>query len=463
MSTKLKVLLVEDNAADTELVLHEVRRAGYDPEWKQIETEPDFLAQIGQGWDIILADYNLPEFSGLRALELLRERDRDLPFIVVSGSIGEDKAVATIKAGANDYVMKDRLTRLGPVIERALGEALTKRERKRAEEALEAGRGLMRTLIDNLPDNIFIKDTRGNIILDNLAHRRILGRQELDEVIGKSDRDFFPPVLADRYMGDERRIVESGRPLINYEEPAIDQEGRPYWYLTTKVPVRDIRGNITALVGINRDITERKKAEAKLQETLIGLRNALSGIIQVLASVSEIRDPYTAGHQRRVADLARAIAQELGLAPDRVEGIRVAGLIHDIGKMSIPAEILSKPTLLSKIEYALIQSHVQIGHDILNEIEFAWPIAKLILQHHERMDGSGYPQQLKGDEILLESRILAVSDVIEAMASHRPYRAALGIDSALKEIDKDKGTLYDPAVVAACLTLFHKKGFTLKE
>jgi putative nucleotidyltransferase with HDIG domain len=146
-----------------------------------------------------------------------------------------------------------------------------------------------------------------------------------------------------------------------------------------------------------------------------------------------------------------------------VEGIRVAGLIHDIGKMSIPAEILSKPALLSKIEYALIQSHAQIGHDILSEIEFAWPIAKMILQHHERMDGSGYPQKLKGDDILLESRILAVSDVIEAMASHRPYRAALGMEAALREIENGRGVLYDPAVITACLRIFREKGYVLKE
>ncbi|MBE3118034.1 MAG: HD-GYP domain-containing protein [Candidatus Atribacteria bacterium] len=219
----------------------------------------------------------------------------------------------------------------------------------------------------------------------------------------------------------------------------------------------------SVVLGIARDITERRNAEARLQEPLLGLRKALDEIIQVLTSVSEIRDPYTAGHQRRVADLARAIGEELGLAPDRVEGIRVAGLIHDIGKMSIPAEILSKPAALSKIEYALIQSHTQIGHDILREIEFTWPIANMILQHHERMNGTGYPQGLKGDDILLESRILAVADVIEAMASHRPYRPAQGIEAALEEIERDRGVLYDPAVVAACLRLFREKGFKLKD
>jgi HD-GYP domain-containing protein (c-di-GMP phosphodiesterase class II) len=232
---------------------------------------------------------------------------------------------------------------------------------------------------------------------------------------------------------------------------------------TRKISIFGHDGTTKYLLGISEDITESKKAEAKLRETVDSLRKAYGGIVQVLSVASEVRDPYTSGHQKRVADLARSIAQEMGLAQDRVEGLRLAGNIHDIGTLSIPAEILSKPKLLSKNEYALIQSHAQIGHDILKDIKFDWPIAQMILQHHERMDGSGYPQQLKGDGILLESRILGVSDVIEAMASHRPYRPALGIDAAILEIEKGKGTLFDPAVVEACLRLFREKGYALKE
>jgi HD-GYP domain-containing protein (c-di-GMP phosphodiesterase class II) len=213
---------------------------------------------------------------------------------------------------------------------------------------------------------------------------------------------------------------------------------------------------------LSREIADHKRTEGKLRETLGDLRLALGGIVQVLSAITEKRDPYTAGHQRRVADLARAIGLDLGLSADRVEGLRIAGTIHDVGKVSIPSEILSKPTRLTELEYRLIQSHSQVGHDILNDIEFSWPIAEMVLQHHERIDGSGYPRGLKGDDILLEARILAISDVVEAMASHRPYRAALGIEAALEEIEKNKGILYDPEAAGTCLKLFRKKEFKFK-
>jgi putative nucleotidyltransferase with HDIG domain len=173
----------------------------------------------------------------------------------------------------------------------------------------------------------------------------------------------------------------------------------------------------------------------------------------------ETRDPYTSGHQKRVSNLARVIAQEMGLSKDITDSIRMAGIIHDIGKISVPAEILSKPTKLSNMEFGLIKVHPQTGYDILKEVELPYPIAKTVLQHHERLDGSGYPQGLKGENIILEARVLAVADVVEAMASYRPYRPAKGVDVALEEIEKNKGILYDPEVVEVCLKLFKEKGF----
>jgi HD-GYP domain-containing protein (c-di-GMP phosphodiesterase class II) len=219
----------------------------------------------------------------------------------------------------------------------------------------------------------------------------------------------------------------------------------------------------TLLQELKQSLTERTRAQEELQHSFKRLRRALEGTVKTLVSAIEMRDPYTAGHQRRVTQLACAIAEEMGLSEEQIEGIRMAGLIHDIGKINVPAEILSKPGPLTELEYGLIKMHPQVGHDVLNEaIEFPWPLAQIVLQHHERIDGSGYPQGLLGEEIILEARILGVADVVEAMASHRPYRSARGVDEALEEISQNRGVLYDPEVVDACLKLFTEKGFELE-
>ena len=223
-----------------------------------------------------------------------------------------------------------------------------------------------------------------------------------------------------------------------------------------------IKGSITGsmLSRVIRYAIERKNYEEELKRSLEKFTRALNGTVKAMAMAVEIRDPYTAGHQKRTADLARAIAQEMNLAPERVEGIQLACMIHDIGKISIPAEILSKPSLLSNLELSLIKIHPQVGYDILKEIDFPWPIAKTVLQHHERIDGSGYPAGLKNDAILLEAKVLAVADVVEAIASHRPYRPAFGTKEAIDEITRKQGVLYDPAVVKSCLRLFQDKEYS---
>jgi putative nucleotidyltransferase with HDIG domain len=210
------------------------------------------------------------------------------------------------------------------------------------------------------------------------------------------------------------------------------------------------------------DRTYRRNLEQKVEERTAELQKTLSGVIYALTMTVEYRDPYTAGHQQQVADLASTIAKEMGFPEDKIMGIRMAGALHDIGKIAVPVEILSKPGRLSKTEFELIKNHSQVGHDILNSIKFPWPLSQIILQHHERMDGSGYPNGLLGKEILIEARIIGVADVVEAMASHRPYRPALGIDKALEEISINKGKLYDVEVVNACLKVFKDKGFKFK-
>ena len=200
-------------------------------------------------------------------------------------------------------------------------------------------------------------------------------------------------------------------------------------------------------------LAERNRADKELKKNIKKLQNAQEQTVAALASTAEIRDPYTSGHQKNVTKIACSIAEHMGLSADLIKGLRIAGLLHDIGKISVPAEILSKPGKITKDERNIMKNHCRVGYDILKGIEFQWPVAKIVLQHHERMDGSGYPLGIQGEEILLEARILAVADVIEAMSSHRPYRAALGLDEALAEIRKNRGVLFDPVVVDACLEL----------
>jgi putative nucleotidyltransferase with HDIG domain len=227
-----------------------------------------------------------------------------------------------------------------------------------------------------------------------------------------------------------------------------------------------VRMRTAELVTANRhlqdEITKRIRTEKKLKKGVERLNKSLEQSIMAIAAVTEIRDPFTAGHQNRVTKLACAIAKEMGLAKGRHERLRLAAMVHDVGKVNIPTEILIKPNRLSEPEFNIIEAHPQIGHDILQGIDFSRPIAKIVLQHHEFLDGSGYPQGLAGDKIMLEARILAVADVVEAMTSRRPYRPAHALEGALEEILHQKGVLYDPVVVDACLRVFHEREFAFE-
>jgi PAS domain S-box-containing protein len=275
----------------------------------------------------------------------------------------------------------------------------------------------------------------------------------------KSFTDFIHPddlnMVVDHHI---RRIKGEEVPAV-YPFRVIGQDGTVIW-CELNAAVIQWKGK-PATLNFLTNITERKRADEELQQTLESLRNAVGATIQTMVSAVEMRDPYTAGHQLRAANLACAIATEMGLPQDKIDGLRMAGSIHDIGKLSIPAEILSKPTKLTNIEFSLIKEHAQSGYEMLKDVESPWPLAQIAYQHHERMDGSGYPRNLKGDEIIMEARIMAVADVVEAMASHRPYRPGLGIDAALAEIEKNKGTYYDNTVADACLRLFRGKGYQL--
>jgi PAS domain S-box-containing protein len=282
-----------------------------------------------------------------------------------------------------------------------------------------------------------------------------------EDVIGKEAAFYFEGEQ-DTYE-TVRHLFNGGEEIIYVESWQRRRDGQKRLLAWWCRVLKDEKGNVGGALSSAYDITERKHAEEKLQDTLESLRKAVGTTIQVLTTAVETRDPYTAGHQVRSADLARAIGTEMGLPQDKIDAIRIAGSIHDIGKLSIPAEILSKPNKLSDIEFSLIKEHARKGFEMLKDVESPWPLAEIVHQHHERKDGSGYPRNLKGEAILIEARILAVADVVEAIASHRPYRPGLGIDAALNEIEKNRGIFYDADVADACLRLFREKGFQLQE
>ena len=327
-------------------------------------------------------------------------------------------------------------------------------KRKQAEEALRESEEKYRDLVENIDDVIYATDEHG-IVTYIAPHIEDVGGYTTSEIIGRSFLEFVHqediPSMRDKF---EQDISGQAEP---HEYRAVTKAGDVRWVRVSSRPFFKKR-RVIGLRGVMTDITARKNVEEELERSYQQLRETFIETVNALASTVEMKDPYTAGHQRWATRLACAIAKEMGLSEEQIEGIRMATSIHDIGKINIPAEILSKPGQLSDIQYNMVKIHAQVGCDILREIKFPWPVAKIVLQHHERWDGSGYPEGLSGEEIILEARILSVADTVEAMASHRPYRVAYGIESALEEISQNRGTLYDPAVVDACLTLF-EKGF----
>ena len=320
--------------------------------------------------------------------------------------------------------------------------------------ALQEQMDFLQKLIDAIPNPIFYKDINGIYQGSNKAFEVYIGKSKA-EFVGKSVYDLSPPDLADQYHRmDEELFRETG--IQTYESSVVYGNDSRHDVIFDKATYTNSNNELSGLVGVITDITERKKVERKLKESTEKLQHSVEQIIEAMAMISETRDMYTAGHQNRVSQLGVAIARQMKLSDDEVKSIQVAGLLHDIGKIAVPSEILTKPTKLGIHEWGIVREHSETGFGILKKIEFPWPIAEIIYQHHERMDGSGYPRGLKGKDILLQAKILMVADVVEAMSSHRPYRASLGIVKAIIEINFNRGTLYDDEVVSACIKVFQE-------
>ncbi len=350
------------------------------------------------------------------------------------------------------------LEEIGLDISFALDAMAADAERTLTEEALGQSSAQLRTLIDTLPDLIWLKDPEGAYLSCNRRFESFFGAAEKD-IVGKTDYDFIDADLADSFRRHDQAAMVAGGPTANEEQVVFAGDGHREVLETVKMPVRATDGHLIGVLGVSRDITERKQAEDAARRQAEQLRRTVEGAVLAMSHMVESRDPYTAGHERRVAELAAAIGAEMGMAGDELDALRLAGTIHDVGKIAVPAEILSKPGHLNEMEFALIQAHPTTGFDILAEVDFGRPVAEMVLEHHERLDGSGYPRGLKGEEILAEARILAVADVVEAMSSHRPYRAALGMDVALAEVREHARVTFDADVVASCVRLIEEKGF----
>ena len=320
-----------------------------------------------------------------------------------------------------------------------------------------------RILLEEMSEGALTMTAAGLILFSNQRFAETV-KTPLNQVVGSSIYAWLNP--------ENQAMLKS---ILNMDSPekrrkelsllATDGKQVPIYLSVNKVGLVGtdeiyclVTTDLTEEKQIEEIVTAKKMALAALKASL-ELEKSLEESIKSIAYTVESRDEYTAGHMKRVGQLSSAIARELGLPEDTIHGIELASTIHDVGKIAIPVEILTKPGKLSKVEFMLVQTHVEAGYDIIKNIEFPWPIARMILEHHERIDGSGYPQGLKGDEMLLGSRIIAVSDVIEAMSTHRPYRFVLGIDEALAEIKQHRGKLYDAQVVDACLKLFAEKRF----
>ncbi len=311
-------------------------------------------------------------------------------------------------------------------------------------------------LVESIQQGMCIVDSNKRIIFANPSLCNILGYSQ-DELIGMS---LVEVVSEEAYQRILQETVKRKNSISNKYELVMKRKDSELRNVTVSaVPwihsEEEFAGTFTMLI----DVTEKKSAEEAIPRNYIKLHRALEAMANTLASVVEKREPFTTGHQQRVSALGVKLAKDMDLPDDQILGLQLASLIHDVGKIYVPAEILNRQRALTESEFALVRHHAQIGYDILKTIEFPWPVAEMVLQHHERLDGSGYPKGIKADEILLESKILATADVVEAMISQRPYRPAFSVDEALDEISINRGVLFDPQVVDVCLQAFREENF----
>jgi PAS domain S-box-containing protein/putative nucleotidyltransferase with HDIG domain len=468
-----KVLIVDDEKSIRATLAEFVREDGHEVRTAESAVEALRLAEVDPP-DVVVTDIILPRMSGVELLGRIHERFPDIQVIMITGEPTVETAADAVRLGAFDYLAKPissdavrstvaRSARVKELVDdRRRLEIENLRYREHLEEEVDRrGRALReseerhRAVVENSVEGILV--VQGGLICFANPSAAALCGYTLDVLLQTPFVQVLHP--KDASVMEERhalRLQENA--VLNVHSLRLRRgDGGMRWVELR--PVSFEWDGRPATLHFVRDVTDERAARELDEERQRRVQRALDGTIEAIGRATETRDPYTAGHQRRMTELSVALARRLGLDESVIEATRAAGLLHDIGKLSIPAEILSKPSALSPLEMSLIKTHPQSAYEVLKSIDFPWPVANIVLQHQERMDGSGYPRGLVGDAILVEARILAVADVVEAMSSHRPYRAALGIEAALAEIERGRGALYDTLVVDACLDLFRVEGF----
>ncbi len=467
-----RILIIDDENHIRDLLSEMLGMSGYNctPVANALEAR-EILKK--QSFELVLCDISMPGESGLDFIQYVVAKFPDTATVMITAL--DDPLIAdhALQMGVYDYITKpfelngvlisianalrrreleidNRIYRKNLEMKVEHRTAALQENEARLRAIFEAAKHIAFILIDHTEkENLILEYSPGAEHLFGYRHNEVIGHPAamLNLPVDMIDLCEVPNLSKKRKVGFTRELTLSRK--SGEELPA----------LFTTYPIFNASGKMNAVLVVAIDISERIKAAREVKKSMEKWRKALEGIIHAMALTLEMRDPYTAGHQQRVSSLVTAISKQMGFTEERIEGVRMAAMIHDIGKISVPAEILSKPGEMTNIEFNMIKTHSRVGYDILKGIEFPWPIAQMVLQHHERINGNGYPSGLSCKNILLEAKILGVADVVEAMASHRPYRPSLGIKRALDEISDNRGSLYDPGVVDACLVLFKGKGF----
>lgn len=490
-----RILVVDDEEQYCDVVSQMVLMKGYSCGTARRASEA--MSKIrADDFDLVIADIRMRGGDGLQLMkDALREYPH-LDFIIMTGHSADYSYSDIMDAGARDFIVKPFTAR---ELEAKIGRI--ERERRVMGSLVETNKSLLREIslnmsIAELSKTLLLPAPMEDLSSLVLKHARMLTESSMGYIdyISTDKRRLVLPNI-DTITWDSLDCPDKGRVLQKLCDLWIGTEEHPkpkianypedtgdcgYRFLLVPVMSRETLQGIVALGTSLHEYNEkdlvitgrlafiyglaiqRKCAEEKLNKAYGQLLGAFEETVDALTSALEMRDPYTVGHQKKVAELASNIAREMDCSAEMIDAVRLAGLVHDIGKIAVPSEILTKMSNLKNIEMTLIRQHPNAGYDILKGVKFPWPIAQAVLQHHERMNGSGYPQGLSGDEILMEARILAVADVAEAMSSHRPYRAALGTDKAIEEISKNRGILYDTQAADACLKLLSEKGYKLQ-